>query len=106
MNVKVGRPRTGTRAAKYRPGEKVSQFTKLTGRYPAAVAARVRALADARGEPLWSVLCDAAERYLADVPPAERRRMDTAARRTVRALERDAAEHYERNLAQKATTRH
>jgi hypothetical protein len=106
MKPKVGRPRTGDDARRYRPGDAVSRFVKLTGRYPAPVAARVRALADERGEPLWSVLCLAVESYLADLPAAERRTVDKHAKRTVRELERDAAEGYERNLLTKARARH
>jgi len=106
MKPKVGRPRTGDAARRYRPGDTVSRFVKLTGRYPAPVAARVRALADARGEPLWSVLCLAVETYLAELPRDERRDVDRVAKRTVRALERDAAEGYERNLLTKARARH
>ena len=100
--MKVGRPRTGTRAARYRAGESVSRFVKLTGRYPAPLAARLRALAAHQGEPLWALLCEAAEQYLAALPLATRRRVDTAAKREVRELARNAVESYERNLETKA----
>lgn len=106
MKPKLGRPRAGDYASRYRPGDAVSRFVKLTGRFPAPVAARLRALAGERGEPLWSVLCLAVESYLAELPPAERRNVDKLAKRTVRELERDAAEHYERNLELKAKARH
>lgn len=102
----IGRPRTGTRAAKYRPDTSVSRMVKLTGRYPAPLAARLRALAVQQGEPLWSLLCEAAERYVAALPAPARRAMDAAARREVRELERDAVESYERNLELKARARH
>jgi hypothetical protein len=52
------------------------------------------------------VLCLAVESYLADLPAAERRTVDKHAKRTVRELERDAAEGYERNLLTKARARH
>ena len=105
MKPKVGRPRSGDYARRYRPGDAVSRFTKITGRFPPPVAARLRALAAQRGEPLWSVLCLAVERYLADVPKAERRDVDKAAKRTVRHLARNAAEEYELNLLTKAKAR-
>ena len=101
----TGRPRTGTVAKRYRPGEAVSRFVKVTGRFPAPIAARVRALATHRGEPLWAVLCLAVETYLDALPKAERRTVDRAAKRTVRDLERAAGEDYERNLELKARTR-
>ena len=106
MKPKAGRPRTGDYARRYRPGETVSRFVKVTGRFPAPVAARLRALAAERGEPLWSVLCLAVETYLAELPAAERRTVDKHAKRTVRELERAAAEDYERNLELKAKARH
>ena len=105
MKPKVGRPRNGTRAARYRAGESVSRFVKLTGRYPAQLAARLRALATHQGEPVWALLCEAAEGYLAALPPATKREVDRAARREVRELERDAEESYERNLELKARAR-
>lgn len=103
--MKLGRPRKGPLAAGYRPGEPVSKFVKVTSRYPAPVAARLRVLAELQGEPLWALLCEAAEHYLAALAPHVKRDVDRRARSEVRALERAAEESYERNLQTKARAR-
>ncbi len=101
-----GRPLTGVRAATRFYKERVSLFVKLTGRYPPQVAAELRELASLQGEPLWLVLLDAAERHVKAQAPKLRGKLARRARRSRRELQRDAAEHYERNLELKAKARH
>ena len=98
----LGRPRTGTQARRYRPDERVSAFVKVTGRYPAPVAARLRALAQVQGEPLWSVLVQAAEEYLDTLPAALRRDVERRGKHERRQLDIAARESYEKNLETKA----
>lgn len=103
--TRIGRPRRGRLAQAYHAGEQVSGFVKVTGRYPAPLAARLRALAELQGEPLWALLVEAAEAYVAAQKPELRKAADREAKRTVRQLEQDAVEQYERNRQTKARQR-
>lgn len=103
--TRIGRPRSGRRGSSRYPAERVSTFVKVTGRYPAPLAARLRALAELQGEPLWALLVEAAEAYVAAQKPELRKTADREAKRTVRQLEREAVEQYERNLLTKARQR-
>jgi hypothetical protein len=103
--TRLGRPRTGPRASRLFRGEKVSLFVKLTGRYPAPLAARLRVLALEQGEPLWVLLVEAAEAYLSALPSTLKAHVQRRARRDVHALQASAVESYERELLRKAQKR-
>lgn len=101
----IGRPRSGVTTRLRFMGEPVSGFVKLTGRYPAQMAAELRELARERKEPLWGVLMLAAEAYLKALPQKERARLYRRAHPDAHQLAKGAREQYERNLELKARTR-
>ena len=100
--ARPGRPRVGDRASRLYADEKVSQFVKLTGRYPVPLAARLRSLAREQGEPLWVLLVEAAEAYFAALPPGVRNRVKRRAKSEEHLLKAGALESYERELERKA----
>jgi len=101
----TGRPRSGTVARLRFRDERVSNFVKVTGRYPPQLAAELRELAAERHEPLWCVLLLAAEQYLKALPQKDRARLYRRAHPDAHQLAKAAAEQYERNLEAKARRR-
>lgn len=101
----IGRPRSGTSSPLRFADGRVSDYVKITGRYPPRLAAELRELAAERREPLWGILASAAEAYLDALPVQDRARVMRRARSQKPELARAALEQYERNLELKARTR-
>jgi len=59
-----GHPPTGIR-----PGEKVSEYERVTLRLPPRLRQRLAAAAGALNQPQWRVMIDALEAYLGDGKP-------------------------------------
>lgn len=101
----IGRPRSGVISPIRFAEGRVSDYVKLTGRYPPQLAAELRELAAERGEPLWGILASAAEAYLAALPVKDRARVMRRGRSQRPELARAAREQYEKNLELKARPR-
>jgi hypothetical protein len=80
---KKGKPRgtTGRRPTGLRPGEKVSEYKRLTVRLPEDVKAELDAASGALKRPQWRVLIDAIRAYVGSGPV-----LSQAERRVVRAV--------------------
>lgn len=75
---KIGHPPTGLR-----PGEKLSDYQRMTIRLPADVRAKLDAAGYVLGRPQWRVLVDAIQAFVGDAPGLsedERRRVRAAGR--------------------------
>lgn len=101
----IGRPRSGVISPIRFAEGRVSDYVKLTGRYPPQLAAELRELAAERREPLWGILASAAEAYLDALPVKDRARVMRRGRSERTALARAAREQYEKNLQTKAQKR-
>jgi hypothetical protein len=80
--AKKGKPRgtTGRRPTGLRPGEKSSEYPRLTMRLPKPSVALVRAMARAIDAPAWRVMVAALHAYMGEGPmlSAEQRRATRA----------------------------
>ena len=63
---RVGRPPAGER------GERVKDYPQVSFRMPTAARAKLVALSKVRKQPQWRVIVDSVERYVRDLPRAER----------------------------------
>jgi hypothetical protein len=66
MQTQKGRP--GRKPTGYRPGEKVSEYQRLTVRLPDDVRAELDSAAGALRRPQWRVLIDAIRAYVGSGP--------------------------------------
>jgi hypothetical protein len=67
-NQRTGQSRAGRRPGGLRPGEKVSEYQRLTVRLPAEVRAELDALAGALRRPQWRILIEAIRAYTGSGP--------------------------------------
>jgi predicted DNA-binding protein len=78
--TRLGRPPLGVR------GERVSDYPQVMIRLPAETKALLDALSGVTGTPIWRLIDQAVDVYLAQLPEAERRLIDNV--RDRRAAER------------------
>ena len=71
-----------------REGERISDYHAVTLRAPRALHARLKALAEVRGEPLWALLVEAAEAFIAAQDAGTRARLEKRARQLVREFDK------------------
>lgn len=83
MSVARTRPRIGHPPTGLRPGEKLSDYQRMTIRLPPDVRAALDAAGYVLGRPQWRVLVDAIQAYVGNGPglsPDQQRRVRSAVR--------------------------
>ncbi len=77
---RIGRPPAGARA-----GERVKDYPQVSMRIPGDARAMLHALAEVTGLSQWRIIAEAIRCYLRDLPPQQKRVVETRAARLLKA---------------------
>jgi predicted DNA-binding protein len=78
---RIGRPPAGARE-----GEKVKDYPQLSVRLPPEIKARLEAVSVVSGQPQWRVISAAITCYFRELPPEDRRAVDSRLKRSARPI--------------------